>query len=113
MAQRKGGSVAAPVKQKLRKKHGPKRHMFKDYKPMVHVFAQAGVLSKYCEYESFAQSCAARGVKSGVAEMWDEFKYLPRDEQDEYFANLKENSIKATQLVDERKKAAKKIAKAK
>lgn len=29
-----------------RKAHGPKKHLFKEYKPMIHVFAQAGLLKK-------------------------------------------------------------------
>lgn len=113
MAQRRGGSVAAPAKQKLRKNHGPKRHMFKDYKPMVHEFAKAGLLTKYSDYESFALSCAARGVKSGVAEMWMEFRYLPRDKQNEYLKNIRENSVAAVAKSEKRKKAAKKSAEVK
>jgi len=112
MAQRKGGSVA-PVKQKLRKNHGPKRHMFKDYKPMVKAFADAGLLTKYNDYESFALSCAARGVKTGVREMWSEFCILPRDKQDEYLANIKERAIAAVAKAEKRKKAAKKSAESK
>ena len=113
MAQRKGGSVAAPVKQKLRKNHGPKRHMFKDYKPMVQAFADAGLLTKYSDYESFALSCAARGVKTGVREMWAEFRLLPRPEQDKYLANIKENAIAALNKAEKKKKAVKKSAESK
>ncbi len=113
MAARKPGKVAAPVKMKLRKNHGPKRHMFKELKPMVHLFAQAGLLTKYNNYESFALSCAARGVKNGVPEMWSEFKLLPRKEQDQYLANIKENALAAVARIEKRKKAAKKSAEAK
>ena len=113
MAQRRGGSVAAPVKQKLRKKHGPKRHMFKDYKPMVKAYADAGLLTKYNDYESFALSCAARGVKQGVREMWYEFRILPREEQDKYLANVKEKAAEAIKKAERKRKAAKKAAEAK
>lgn len=109
MAARKPGKVAAPVKQKLRKNHGPKRHLFKEYKPMVHVFAQSGLLDKYHNFESFTISCGAKGVRSNVAALWDEFRYLPYDQQKEFFKNLKENA----QRIDAKiaKKSAAKTAK--
>ena len=91
MAARKPGKVAAPVKQKLRKKHGPKRHLFCEYKPMVHVFAAAGVLNKYSNYQSFCLSCQARGVRSNTDAMWQEFRVLEYPEQKEYFKNIKAN----------------------
>lgn len=109
MAARKPGKVAAPVKQKLRKNHGPKKHLFKEFKPMVHLFAQDGLLTKYNNFESFSLSCAARGVKNDVAEMWTEFRALPRDKQDEYLKNIKENSVIAIQRSAKRK-AKKKVA---
>ncbi len=107
MAQRRGGSVA-PVKQKLRKNHGPKRHMFKDYKPMIKAFADAGILDKYHDFESFQLSCAARGIKADLTEMWNEFRYLPRDKQKEYFKNIQEMAVAATKRAETRKKALKK-----
>ena len=108
MAQFRGGSFATSAKQKLHKSHGPKRHMFKDYKPMIHQFAKAGLLTKYNDYESFALSCTTRGVKSGIAEMWIEFRCLPRDKQNEYLKNIRENSVAAVAKIEEKKKAAKK-----
>lgn len=107
MAARKPGKVAAPVKTKLRKNHGPKRHLFKDYKPMVKAMADAGLLTKYNNFESFTLSCAARGVKNGVAEMWTEFRLLPRKEQNEYLKNIKEHALVAVQKAEKRKKAKK------
>jgi hypothetical protein len=92
MAARKPGSVAAPVKQKLRKNHGPKRHLFKEYKPMVRAMANAGLLTKYNNYESFVLSCGARGVRNNTAALWEEFQYLPYDKQKEFLKNLKENA---------------------
>lgn len=110
MAQFRGGSFATSAKQKLHKSHGPKRNMFRDYKPMVHQFAKAGLLTKYNDYESFALSCTTRGVKSGIAEMWIEFRCLPRDKQNEYLKNIRENSIAAIAKSEKRKNAAKKSA---
>ena len=110
MAQRKGGSVA-PAKQKLRKNHGPKRKLFHDYDSTTRFhFGGTGVLSKYSNYESFALSCAARGAKSGVQDMWNEFKVLDRKAQDEYLANIKENSIGATKRAEAKRKAKEKPA---
>ena len=77
MAARKPGKVTAPVKQKIRKNHGPKRHLFKEFKPMVHIFAATGILSKYYNYESFVQACGARGVRTALSEMWMDYSVLP------------------------------------
>lgn len=113
MAARKPGKVAAPVKQKLRKRHGPKRHMFKDLKPMVYLYTQTGILSKYYNYESFALACASRGVKSGIPEMWMDYKLLPTNkDKDAYLANVKDNAVLALQKAEKRK-AGKKSAQAK
>lgn len=92
MAQRRGGSPAAPAKQKLRKNHGPKRHMFKDYKPMVKAFADTGILTKYYDFESFQLSCQSRGVRTGIEDMWEEFRCLTLLEKKEYFKTLKEHA---------------------
>ena len=80
----KGGSSGGP-----RKSHGPKRHMFKGYKPMIHSFAKTGLLSKYYDYESFVLACTARGKKNPSRQEFIEFSCLPRDKQKEYFANLR------------------------
>lgn len=71
MTQRKNGS-AAPVKQKLRKDHGPKRHLHAGFKPMVWQFSQcSGLLNKYNNYESFCIACNDRGVKTNLKELWN------------------------------------------
>lgn len=113
MAQRRSGFIATSSKERSYKNHGPKRHMFKDYKPMVHQFAKAGLLTKYNDYESFTLSCTARGVKYGIAEMWIEFRCLPHDKQNEYLKNIRENSVAAVAKIEEKKKAAKKSAEVK
>ena len=90
MAKGKGGKASAAAGPKLRKKHGPKRHMFKGYKPMIKVFADAGVLDKYHDKESFALALAARGIKKDINALWQEFHMLPdRAAQTEWFKNLK------------------------
>lgn len=101
MATRK---IANPLKQRVYKNHGPKRHLFKEFKPMTHVIAQAGLLNKYNNYESFTLSCGARGVKVGMEEMWEEFKILPHDKQNEYLKNIKEHAL----IVEKKKKAEEK-----
>ncbi len=73
----------------LRKNHGPKRHLHKDYKPMVHVIAKAGLLSKYSDKESFILACTARGVKHNYDALWSQFALLKtKAEKDAWFKNL-------------------------
>lgn len=104
MAVRKGG-LAAPAKQKLRKSHGPKRRMFHKYDSTMRLaFARCGLLSKYCDYESFAQSVNAKGVKKFIPELWIDFQKCTMVEnpdhswttspalQKEYFKNILENA---------------------
>lgn len=88
--------AAAPAKQKLRKTHGPKRKLFHEWTSTMRLhFAKAGVLSKYCNYESFTISCGARGVRSDLADLWEEFIRLPdKAAKDAYLDNLKENAAK-------------------
>jgi hypothetical protein len=74
----------------LRKNHGPKRHLFHELKPMVHVIAQSGLLSKYYAYESWALACQARGIKNPRKEDFNKFILLKtKKEKDEYYASLK------------------------
>lgn len=110
MAARKPGNVAAPAKQKLRKNHGPKRRMFKDYKPLTHDFARSGILSKYYNYESFAQAMAARGIRTNIKEMWSEFfKILDLKEKMKYILHAKENEKRITADKENRNKDVKKV----
>lgn len=94
----------APKAVKLRKKHGPKKKMFHCWTSTMRLaFAKCGVLTKYYNYESFQASCSARGVRSDVADLYEEFIRLPdRKTQDTYLENLAENAKKLAQ-----KKAAK------
>ena len=85
MAKGKGKKVSSGGPHK---KHGPKRHLFKEYKPMIHVIAKTGLLSKYYNYESFVLACNARGKRNASKEEFNTFASLPREQQKEYFKNL-------------------------
>ena len=80
---KKSGSSGGP-----HKKHGPKRHLFKEYKPMIHVIAKTGLLSKYSNYESFVLACSARGKRNPSKQEFMEFTLLTREQQTEYFKSL-------------------------
>lgn len=71
------------------KKHGPKRHLFKEYKPMIKAMADAGLLSKYDNYESWVLACQARGKRNVTKRDFNEFVVLPLEEKKAYFRNLK------------------------
>lgn len=79
----KGGSSGGP-----HKKHGQKRHLFKEFKPMIKAFADAGLLDKYHNYESFCLACNARGKRNPTKFEFNEFRLLPEDKQKEYFTKL-------------------------
>lgn len=105
---------AAPVRQKLRKHHGPKRHLFHGWNKVYrHEFAQAGVINKYSDIESFGLACGARGIKYGIKEMWEEFSILPtRVQKDAYLADIQNRASAAMKRVEDRRRKAKKLAKA-
>lgn len=85
MAKRKSGTHSG-----VHKNHGPKRHMFKELKPMIHLYSKYGVLSKYNSQESFILACQARGKKNVTAKDWSEFVALKtKKDKDAYFASLK------------------------
>lgn len=73
----------------LRKNHGPKRHLFKEYKPMIHVMHQNGLLNKYNCKESFILACTARGNNKVTNADWAKFSLLSFNEKKEYFAAMK------------------------
>lgn len=76
------------------KNHGPKRKLFKEFKPMIHALAKYGLLNKYNNYESWVIACQARGKKSTSIGEFKNFEKLDRAAQDEYFANIS-NASKA------------------
>ena len=90
---------AAPVR-KLRKNHGPKRHLWHEYGKVGRInMGQAGLLTKYHDKESFTLAVSARGVKSDINELWNEYKLLKTyKEKDTYLAEIKEHAEKIAQL---------------
>ena len=105
MAQRKSGS-AAPVKQKLRKNHGPKRHLHAGYKPMVWQLSQCnGLLNKYNNYESFCIACSDRGVKTNLKELWNMYFLCETTAgKNAFLKNIKEYSIAVSKKVTKKVK---------
>ena len=70
------------------KKHGPKRKLFAEFKPMIKAMADAGLLTKYNNYESFCLACNARGKRNPTRQEFSEFRMLPFEEQKAYFKSL-------------------------
>jgi len=74
----------------LRKNHGPKRHLFKELKPLLTSMHQFGLINKYNAEESFILACAARGHAKVTHADWQKFCLLKTTkEKDEYFASLR------------------------
>jgi len=111
MAVRRGGKVAALVKIKLRKHHGPKRRMFHCWDRSARLsFGQAGLLTKYNNFESFAQSCATRAkIKTFLKEMWAEYCILPTNvAKDAYLKDVEVHHKAVVEAALIRSKKAKK-----
>ena len=68
------------------KKHGPKKKMWHcwDSTTRLH-FAQAGLLTKYSNKESFEQAVSARGIRTSIDELWAEFCRLAKEVQKVWF----------------------------
>ena len=90
MAKGKGGKPSVSAGPKLRKKHGPKKKMWHcwDSTMRLHI-AQAGLLSKYHNKESFEQALTAKGIRQNLDSLWSEFVRLPDEEKRAWFKNLK------------------------
>lgn len=73
------------------KMHGPKRKLFHEWSRSMRIhLANAGLLSKYTNYESFKLACVARGVKNPNTAMFDEMKFLKTQaDKDAWFRNLR------------------------
>lgn len=72
-----------------RKSHGPKRKLFKNFKPLIAAFAQSGLLDKFNNYESWVLACNARGKKSTPRDEFNKFFILTRAEKIEFFNSLR------------------------
>ena len=90
MAKWQGKKVSSSVPHKS---HGPKQHRFKELKPMIHVFAKCGILTKYYNRESFEQACAAKGMRVVDASIWRSFSVLSFEDKKKWF---KETFAKST-----------------
>ena len=71
------------------KKHGPKRHMHAWCGAMKKDFADAGLLSKYYDFESWQLAMAARGNRKADYAEFRVFSLLSMEEKKAYFANCK------------------------
>lgn len=79
----KGASGGGP-----RRTHGPKRHMHRWCGADKSVYAKAGVLSKYNDFESWQLACTARGKKSSSQEEFNKFVVMSLEDKKQYFQNL-------------------------
>lgn len=85
MAKPKRSGVSGP-----KKSHGPKKHLFKELKPMIHVMHKDGLLNKYHSYESWALACQARGKKDTTRAEFSKFIALKTcAEKDAYYKALR------------------------
>ena len=73
------------------KMHGPKRKLFHDWSRSMRIhLANAGLLTKYHNYESFKLACVARGVKNPTEAMFEEMRFLKTQaDKDAWFKNLR------------------------
>lgn len=81
----KGGASAGP-----RKSHGPKRKLFHCWSSTMRKhLADAGLLTKSYNFESFAMACNACGKRNVSRSDFSNYIGLPQEEKENYFKNLK------------------------
>ena len=86
MAKGKGKGVASSGP---RKSHGPKRKLFHCWSSTMRKhFADAGLLKKEYNYESFCLACAAKGKRSPTRDDFSAFVKLEPNAKKEYFRTL-------------------------
>lgn len=86
MAKGKKKSVASGGQHK---KHGPKRKLFHCWSSTMRKhFADAGLLNKKYNFESFTLSCNARGKRNVSKQDFNDFVILSEEEKVKYFANM-------------------------
>ena len=72
------------------KKHGLKKKLHHCWSSTMRKhFADAGLLTKYHDYESWQTSCAARGKKNVSRSDFNDFVKLSKEEKDKYFENIR------------------------
>lgn len=87
MANGKGGRGSASSGP--RKSHGPKRKMHHCWSSTMRKhFADAGLLSKYYNFESWQQACQAKGKRNATHDEFLEFVKLDKEAKEKYFENL-------------------------
>jgi len=80
----KGGASSGP-----RKSHGPKKKMFHCWSSTMRKhFADAGLLSKYYNFESWQQACQAKGKRNATKAEFEDFVKLDKEAKDKYFTEL-------------------------
>jgi len=73
-----------------KKKHGPKRKLFHCWSSTMRKhFADAGLLSKYNNYESWVLAVQSRGRRDASRNDFNAFVILPIEEKKAYFKNIK------------------------
>ena len=86
MAKGKGKKVASNGPHK---KHGPKRKLHHCWSSTMRKhFADAGLLTKYTNYESWVLAVQARGKRDASKTDFNEFTVLSKEEKDNYFKNI-------------------------
>ena len=86
MAKGKGKKVSSGGPHK---KHGPKKKMWHCWSSTMRKhFADAGLLDKYHNFESWQQACQAKGNRNATEAAWNEFIKLDDAAKKEYFKNL-------------------------
>ena len=87
MAKGKGKKMASSGPKKM---HGPKRKMFHGWSSTMRKhFADAGLLTKHHNFESWQQACQAKGKRNATKAEFDEFVKLDKEAKDKYFEELK------------------------
>ena len=71
------------------KNHGPKKHLFKEYKPIIKAMADAGLLSKYYNYDSFSSACSSKGKRNPSKHDFNDFFVLSKEDKKGYFKGLR------------------------
>ena len=80
----KGSASSGP-----RKSHGPKRKLFHCWSStMRKQFADAGLLSKFHNFESFTLACNAKGKRNVTKNDFNEFVVLDDEEKKKYFEDM-------------------------
>ena len=82
---KRGASSSGP-----HKKHGPKKKMFHCWSSTMRKhFADAGLLRKETNFESWQQACQAKGKRNVSRDEFIDFVKLDADQKKAYFTDFK------------------------